>query len=121
MLIYRVCHPVNRYAHEDLKFSKSFDDDYRKSLSNNISKYLEKPISKFTDNYLHRQKSVNRQREFLEDKEVENVRKSSPQKDFMAERTASDGREKYYYNEQQNGKKKSHHYFEDDGFDENIR
>ncbi|XP_066144895.1 uncharacterized protein [Euwallacea fornicatus] len=125
----------SRYGHEDLKFSKSFDDDYRKSMSNNVVKYLEKPISKLTDNYLQRQKSMVRQRDFNtgnnhHDDLCKPVANKYPEKTVPDSYFGTDkekvSREQRYFNEQRqqqqqhNGKNKQYQYFEDDGFDENI-
>ncbi|KAL1489427.1 hypothetical protein ABEB36_014323 [Hypothenemus hampei] len=85
----------SRYAHEELKFSKSYDEDYCKSMSNNIAKYLESPIMKFTDNkYLQRQKSI---------------------------KETSDDREKYFLSRKLAPHRAQPQYHDDDGFDENIR
>ncbi|XP_030754869.1 trichohyalin isoform X1 [Sitophilus oryzae] len=140
----------SRYTHDELKFSKSLDEDYRKS--NNKIKYLEKPISKFSDNkYLLKQKSSVREREVKDDyreneREIakENFRKSL-EKELLnrngnkyleksiisSERYFGEEEKKdtYYYNERErNGrysedrkKSEKEKYFEDDGFDENIR
>ncbi|XP_050293001.1 uncharacterized protein LOC126733652 [Anthonomus grandis grandis] len=132
-----------KYTHEDLKFSKSFDDDYRKSLSHNVTKYLEKPIAKFSDNkYLQRQKSMVRDKE--EEKEVSknNFRKSLERE--LINRSANkylekslsksekhherdEDRKQYFYEDRsyeppERRVSKPAQYFEDDGFDEeNVR
>lgn len=113
-----------RYSHADLKFSKSFDDDYHKpsSSSSDIAKYLEKPVSKFSDNkYLQRQKSMVKERgkeDFRKSLERDLQNRSSNR---YLEKSLSNSEQlydedRYYYSE-----KSSPKYFEDDGFDENIR
>ncbi|KAH1018260.1 hypothetical protein HUJ05_006065 [Dendroctonus ponderosae] len=118
----------SRYSHADLKFSKSFDDDYHKpsSSSSNIAKYLEKPVTKFSDNkYLQRQKSMVNERgkegareDFRKSLERDLLNKSGNR---YLEKSLSNSEQfydedRYYYND-----KSSPKYFEDDGFDENIR
>ncbi|XP_076255233.1 uncharacterized protein LOC143193136 isoform X1 [Rhynchophorus ferrugineus] len=139
----------SRYSHDDLKYTKSLDEDYRKS--NNVSKYSEKSTSKFSDNkYTQKQKSSTRDRDIKDDyrdseRDIakENFRKSlerelsnrngnkylSNSEKYYAEEHKKD---RYYYNEREkdgryggerrkNDKDKSLQYFEDDGFDENYR
>ncbi|KAH1011819.1 hypothetical protein HUJ04_001106 [Dendroctonus ponderosae] len=118
----------SRYSHADLKLSKSFDDDYHKpsSSSSNIAKYLEKPVTKFSDNkYLQRQKSMVNERgkegareDFRKSLERDLLNKSGNR---YLEKSLSNSEQfydedRYYYSD-----KSSPKYFEDDGFDENIR
>ncbi|XP_060533696.1 uncharacterized protein LOC132706393 isoform X2 [Cylas formicarius] len=106
-------HRFSRYAHEELKFSKSLDEEgYSRNIHNDITKYLEKPISRFSSNkYLERQKSLDKEKDSkLRPRDFLN----QTEKYFPSKR----GGLKYYDQETQENDKP---YFEDDGFDENIR
>lgn len=129
----------DKYQHED---SRTQEQD--------ITKYLEKPISKFTDNkYLERQKSLDREKhktleyqkslersERCSDRQVFNGHKSLEKQnsrtrsyefgtsvDFYHDELEKNGEypERRYYEEDARKMEKSNRYFEDDGFDENMR
>ncbi|CAH0549472.1 unnamed protein product [Brassicogethes aeneus] len=134
--------------YEDEKFRKSTkeirdsgysfgsqDNINNNTTNSNITKYLEKPIAKFTNNnYLERQKSLEKEKverqksldtedryyndAYYQEKEKYNNRYD---RERFAERY-TDENKKYHKEElRRTDKDKPIKYFEDDGFDENIR
>lgn len=127
-------HRFNRYA--DTNSSKYDEEKNRKNRTDdNITKYLEKPIAKYSDNkYLERQKSIEKQKVFDRSKSFEqfdiktNRYYEYQDKDSFERYPEAERYDKYQEKTKTSKddfrkmeKEKPVKYFEDDGFDENIR
>lgn len=125
-------HRFSRYAEpQEDKFRKVKEsrEDHFSFSDNNITKYLEKPIAKYSNNnYLERQKSLEKEKQLGKSFERVDRQKSLDSDDkYYDNDRYYDRYDRYddrkYQKEElrRTDKDKPMKYFEDDGFDENIR